>query len=213
MRALKLCGAAALVVMAAAALAAGASGDSICKAKEAPCVTNPWPVGTTFEAKIKAGTNFKFDGFRHYTCSESTRADRLISNNIGGKGLPATLEPKGETYSGCTSIELGTCTAVTTAAVQTVRWFADAAGTWNGFTNSPSTAATITLNCSSGLNCKWLYHEQIAHTYKGGSPATEYLKAQYVRSESNMFCGTEVIIEGEREITSPNTSPIYWSYG
>ena len=213
MRAFKLCGFAASVLLVAMAFSVGASADSVCKAKEAPCgALNSWPSGTTFEAKIKAGTQFKFDGARHYTCTASSRSDRLMFTNTL-KGLPMTLEPKSETYSGCSSPELGTCTAVT-AAMQTVKWYADTTGSWNGFTNAPSTATSITLNCSTGVNCKWLYHEQIAHTYQGGSPAIEYFKAQYVRSsESNFGCGIEVIVEGEREITSPNTSPIYWSYG
>lgn len=195
------------------AFSAGASADSVCKVKEAPCSgANAWATGTVFEAKIKTGTQFKFDGARHYVCSGSTRSDRLVSN-MTLKGLPDTLEPKSETYTGCVSEELGFCTA-TTASLQHSQWLADTAGTWNGSAKAPSSAASITFNCSTELNCKWLYHEQIAHTFKGGSPAIEFFKAQYVRSsESPWGCGIEVIVQGEREITSPNTSPIYWSYG
>lgn len=212
MRAFKLCCVATSVALVAAAFSAAASADSVCKVKEAPCsLANSWPSGTTFESKIKTGTQFKFDGFRHYTCTESTRSDRLMFTNTA-KGLPMTLEPKSETYTGCTSVELGACTAVT-GSMQSVKWLADTTGTWNGFTNATSIVTSITLNCT-GLNCKWLFLEQISHTYQGGNPAIETVKARLARSgESNMFCGTEVVMEGQREITSPSTSPIYWSYG
>jgi hypothetical protein len=213
MRSLKYGCAAVCVALVGLAFGTSASADIICKVKEAPCSgLNTWASGTTFEAKIKTGTVFKFDGARHYTCTASTRSDRLMFNG-SVKSVPAVLEPKSETYSGCSSPELGTCTAVT-ANMQSVKWFADPAGTFNGFTNAPSTATSITLNCSTAVNCKWLYKEQISHTYTGGSPAIEYFKAQYVRSSESPFgCGIEVIVQGEREITSPNTSPVYWSYG
>jgi hypothetical protein len=221
MRSLRYGSVAACVALLALVCSAGASADVVCKAKEAPCTSaNAWPKGTEFKATIKKATNFKFDGFRHYTCSVSTRTDVLTNNPVGiGKGFPATVALASEGFSGCFSAELGgTCTATTAGFPSSIKWLANSASAGDGLASSsgttePTTAASITLACP-GVTCVWLFWEQLAHTYKGGTPAIEYLKAMYVRSsESNLFCGKEVIVEGEREITSPSSNPVYWSYG
>lgn len=204
---------AALVVLAVGS--GSASADSICKAKESPCGgASRWAVGTMFEARIKSGTKFNFVGFRNYTCSESTRTDGLTSNS-GGVGFPATVSLQKETFSGCFSLELGNCTATTAGLPSSIKWFGDSASLGNGSAGSPSTASSITLACPEApLTCKWLFSEQLSHSYQGGSPAIETFRALYVRSgESNMFCGKEVNVEGERESFSPSSSPVYWSYG
>jgi hypothetical protein len=215
MRYLKFLTGAASCTLIALVFSAGAFGDTICKANENPCSSgNAWALGTEIKATIKKGTEFHFDGARHYRCSGSSRTDVLAKNTVAaGPGVADQVTPKSEEFSGCISEELGTCTAVTGELPGGAFWLANAKSAGNGYAEPHSTAGTIKFNCSSGLNCLWLYREQISHTYKGGSPAIEYLKAQYVRSpESSFGCGIEVIVEGEREITSPS-SAIYWSYG
>ncbi len=209
MRSLKLLGVAACVAAVALTCSAAASADRVCKAKEPSCVTSPWPVGTAFEAKIKSGTKFTFDGFRHYTCTISTRKDTLTSNQTL-KGLPVNVGLVSETFDGCTSVELGNCTAEVSGFPSSINWYANSGSPGDGTVGSSSTAQSITFKCT-GLTCKWLYGTQTAHTYKGGSPAIEYLKANYARDAgSSMFCGTEVVVEGEREIFSPSSNPVYW---
>jgi hypothetical protein len=210
MKSLKLAAVAACVAVVALAYTAGASADGICKAKEAPCsLGNQWALGTEFQATIKKGTEFKFDGFRHYTCSVSSRTDQLISKGAGG-GVPATVKTLSEAFSGCSSTELGSCTA-STASLPESKWFANTEIAGDGYASSPSTAGSITLACV-GLTCKWLYSTQISHTYKGGIPAIETLELMYVRdAASNFLCGKETIIKGEREIVSPNSNPVYWT--
>lgn len=216
MKHLKFLAVAAGLALIALAFSAGASADTICKVKEKPCsLGNRWAVATEFEATIKKGTEFKFDGARHYRCTGSSRTDLLTSNNVGaGGGIPDRVSLKSEKFSGCISAELGTCTAVTSGFPSEIAWFANPESAGDGYAESQSTVGSIKFNCSTELNCLWLFNKQISHTYKGGSPAIEYLKAQYVRSpESSFGCGIEVIVEGEREIVSPSSNPVFWSYG
>jgi len=215
MRYLKFLAGAAGIALIALAFSAGASADTICKVKEKPCIPgNNWAVGTEFKATIKKGTEFKFDGARHYRCSGSSRADVLTSNPLGTPGIPARVSLTSEGFSGCISEELGTCTAVTSELPSNIAWFANTESASDGHAEPLSTAGSIKFTCSSQLNCIWVFNKQISHTYKGGSPAIEYIKAQYVRPPESPFgCGIEVIMEGEREITSPSSNPVYWSYG
>jgi len=216
MRYLKFLAGGACLALIALAFSAGASADTICKLNQKPCSSsNAWVLGTEFKSTIKKGTEFKFDGARHYRCTGSSRTDVLAKNQVGAGHVTAALvTPKSEEFSGCISEELGFCTAVTSELPSGASWFANAEIAGNGYAEPRSTVGTIKFNCSSGLNCTWVFREQISHTYKGGSPAIEYLKAQYVRPpESPWGCGIEVIVEGEREITSPSSNPVYWSYG
>ena len=193
-----------------------ASADTVCKANEAPCSkANAWPLETQFEAKIKTGSEFIFEGLRTWKCSASSRADRLLSNPVGaGAGAADGVGALSETFSGCSNSELGgSCTATTGALPESFKWVADAEAPGIGHPTLDNTAGTITFNCPF-LNCKFLFWETFSHDYEGGSPAIESLEAMYVRSgESHFLCGNEITVSGKREIVSPSSSPVYWTLG
>ncbi|HEY3435511.1 MAG TPA: hypothetical protein VGK41_07635, partial [Solirubrobacterales bacterium] len=215
MRTLKILAAVACVSMAALACSTSAAADKLCKAKEAPCSAgNLWPLETNIEATIKSGTEFTLDPVEGtaglYKCTGSTRSDQLISQ--GGAGTPIVVTPKQESFSGCYIPGLVKCSATTSGLPESAEWRASEGSPGNGYAEPASTVGSITVSCLSHI-CEFVYYEQITHTYEGGSPAIERLKARYVYGGGVGFglCGKELFLEGEREIVSPKSNPVYWT--
>jgi hypothetical protein len=212
MRSLKILAGAAGVALVALACSAGASADRLCKANEESC-SKLWEAETKLEATIKSGTKFKLNAVEGtvglVTCTGSTRIDQLGSNG-GAYTTPITLKLLQESFSGCSSGAIPCTVTTLSLPSESVKWRASTKPLGNGYAEPASTASSITLTCVT-LVCKWDYWEQTSHTYQGGSPAIEYLKARYVHGGGSHLCGKEAILEGEREIVSPNSNPIYWT--
>jgi hypothetical protein len=208
-----LAGAAVLALLALVG-SSSASADAVCKVNEAPCAAaNAFAVGTTLQSRIKTGTSVSFKAGFEVKCTASTWAGNLTYNPNPGKGSAALVRPTGETFGGCTSSTLGTCSLSATGFwAGDPKLFANAESPGNGFTSGTTPEARQVVVSCAGVSCKWANTETITHVYKGGLPATENWKVRFLKTGGPAGCGTEMISTGEREFTGPE-GKIFWTYG
>jgi len=188
-----------------------AAADGICKVNETPCkAANAWPVGTVMKTNIKTGTLVTFKGTIEVRCTGSTWSGELTQNPT--IGIAALLNGLSETFSGCT-LSGSACSLKAAEFWTGAKWFADSKSPGNGYTGGTTPAAKqIEMTC--GFTCKWQPSgslESNTHTYQGGTPAIEKWSWRYTKvEESAFFCGTELMMSGEREFTAPAGS-VYWT--
>lgn len=190
---------------------AAASADGVCKVNESPCSgANAWPVETVLTTEIKPKTEIVFKGKAEFRCTSSSWSGKLTQNPT--TGIAALLVGQSETFGGCIGFE-SKCNVKAGEFSTGAKWFANTESPGDGYTSGTiPMARKIEMSCGS-IFCGWKLSEAagLSHTYKGGNPAIETWKWNYLLTEGiAFFCGSETTMTGEREFVSPKGN-VFWT--
>ncbi|HEV7753926.1 MAG TPA: hypothetical protein VGO71_20400 [Baekduia sp.] len=213
MRNLKTLGLAVISVLALVAFAGAttASATRLCSTAGTPCAA-PYASGTTFNAKLKTGTNAVLTtsgGASNPTLTCTTSTVQLVSSSAGGgAGVNVTGNLTGLTFSGCTSVNPAGCSSSATVTglpkSGTIAWTSGNNGTLT--VNAPTVSFTCTI-LGFPVNCSFGGSGSVSGTVTGANPAGVKFTNQSIASTGGFGCPTAAVWNAEYVLTAVSGSP------